>query len=637
MSPTVEPARIAVLAEVVKNQIAAGEVIERPASVVKELIENSLDAGAKEVRLDLEEGGVRLIRVTDDGIGMNAADLELAFTAHATSKLRSPEDLEHIASLGFRGEALASVGSVARCSIFSRQGADSLGRKIQNEGGTITEAREAGGPAGTIVEVRDLFYNTPARRRFMKRTSTELAHCLGVVQRLALAHPGVGFVVTHDGKRAFDVEAEMDFRARIRRTFGADLAESLVAVEAQDGDARLSGFVAPPRFSRRDTSRQLWFLNGRSVRDKVLIRVLRESYRGFLVEGRQPVAFLQLSLDPARVDVNVHPAKSEVRFRDQRKLFGFLVNALRDAVKMTDMATPGESLITTMRRREEREGTALPDPGPMTRRAPTLGSEVREVEGRPFDPDNFTLPRPEGQEGAPGGVTVAWEDGSRTAFPAEATAVGQVGAEAGAEVSEGSEEWAARDQISGPFLQIDKTYIVRGMPDGFEIIDQHALHERLTFELLRRDVRAGAVEVQRLLVPEIVDVSMADAELLEGHIDSFASIGIEISRFGEKTIAVQGLPVRLRHPDAEGLVADLVEVIGRTGKAPEAEDVIEEVLHSAACRSSVMAGDQLSEVEIQSLLERARALGETDQTCPHSRPTRVRFSIEDLERAFHRR
>lgn len=610
--------RIALLPEVVRNQIAAGEVIERPASVVKELVENALDAGASHVRVDLEEGGIQLVRVSDDGVGMGPEDLTLAFDAHATSKLREPGDLDHIASLGFRGEALASMGSIARCSILSRPAASETGHRIEETGGRRSEVREAGGPAGTTVEVRDLFFNVPARRRFLKRPSTELSRCLDVVQRAALAHVGVGFVVTHDGKRALDVDPAMDLLGRIRRIFGGELADGLAPVEASDGTTRLSGYVAPPRFSRRDTARQFWFLNGRSLRDKVLTRVLRDAYRGFLEEGRQPVAFLQLSLDPATVDVNVHPAKSEVRLREQRRLFGFLVGALRDAVAATDMATPGERLLEIRGRREEREDPTghLPDPGPLVAPPGSEPFQVREVQGRPFE-----VPRP-GAGSAPGG-------GGAAAPAAGASPAPSPGVEA--------ESWAPVDDLRGPFLQVDRTYLVRALPDGFEVIDQHALHERTTFELLRREVRAGRVETQRMLVPEVVECSRAEVELISSHLDELRRIGIDLAVFGESALAVQGLPARLRHPDAEGVVRDVLDVLARTGKTPGAEDVIEEVLHSAACRSSIMAGDTLSQDAIRELLERARSVGETDQTCPHARPTRVRFTVADLEKAFHRR
>jgi DNA mismatch repair protein MutL len=589
--------RIAVLPELVRNQIAAGEVIERPASVVKELVENALDAGATRIVIDLEEGGVKLVRVSDDGIGIAAGELELAFTPHATSKLSLVDDLDHIATLGFRGEALASIGSVARCKLFSRTRDRALGAEITNEGGRVSAVREAGGAQGTTLEVRDLFFNTPARRRFLKTTATELGRCLDVIQRLALAQVGVGFVATHDGRRLYDVEASMDLAARVRRTFGAELAEHLVAVEGADGDTRLSGFVAPPRFARGDTTRQMWFLNGRPLRDKVLARCLKDAHRGFLVEGRQPVAFLSLALDPSKVDVNVHPAKAEVRFRDEKRMFGFLVAKVRDAVRSTDMSTPGERLIAYAERRD----VLVPRPGPTQYTLPDAGGLAHKLEIPVFVRES---------------VEHREQSGHDHAAQAEAPRSG--------------------DEIRGPFLQVAKTYIVRALPDGFEIVDQHALHERLTFEALRAEVDRGRVEVQRRLVPELVEVGAAQASLLEPHVEALAKIGILVARFGPTTVAVHGLPARLRRVDAEGLVRDVLAVIERTGHSPDSGEVLEEVLHSAACRSSVMAGDELSEIEIRALLARARDSAH-DQTCPHARPTRVRFTLADLEKAFHRR
>jgi DNA mismatch repair protein MutL len=604
MAPHEEGARmtttrsIAVLPELVRNQIAAGEVVERPASVVKELVENALDAGARHVRLDLEEGGAKLVRLTDDGVGMTAADLELAFESHATSKLGDAADLEHIATLGFRGEALASIGSVARCRLLSRPRGAQLGAEIECEGGRVTPVHEAGAPEGTRIEVRDLFYNTPARRRFLKTVATELARCLDVVQRIALAHEGVGFEVHHDGRSVAAIEADMDLRARVRRLFGAELAEALVPVEGTDGDTHLTGLVAPPRFARRDTSRQMWFLNGRPLRDKVLVRCLKDAYHGFLVEGRQPVAFLSLAMDPARVDVNVHPQKTEVRFRDSRRVFGFLASVLREAVAATDMATPGERVLEIAARRE---GTGALD----------------------FSP---SPPRPPLEYGR---ASVA-----REAPPAASHAHHQHHHDCGQRAE--PTPHPAVDDFTGPFLQVARTYLLRAVPDGFEIVDQHALHERLTYEELRRDYAAGTIEVQRLLVPEVVEVGPAQARLLESHAAALAKIGIHLSRFGEGAVAVDGLPSRLRKPDGEGVLRDVLAILERTGKAPDAGEVVEEVLHSAACRSSVMAGDRLDEQEIRSLLERAGAL-ESDQTCPHARPTRVRFTTADLEKAFHRR
>jgi DNA mismatch repair protein MutL len=592
--------RIRELSEKIRNQIAAGEVVERPASVVKELLENALDAGAGEIRVDLEEGGVRLVRVTDDGEGMGREDLELAFTSHATSKLRELGDLDHIASLGFRGEALASIGSVSRARILSRLSADAVGLSIENEGGRIGEVLEAGASKGTTVEVRDLFYNTPARRRFLKRTATELGRCIDVLQRLAIAHLGVGFVVNHNSGRVLDVEAGMGLRDRVRRIFGGELADALVEVHGEDGDTIVQGLVAPPRFSRTDTSRQIWSLNGRPLRDKVLIRVLKQAYRGFLVEARQPVAFLSLALDPGAVDVNVHPTKSEVRFRDSKRLFGFLVARIRESAATTDMATPADALL----------GGARGGPAPRWGEAP----------GQTRLPDPARWPRPStDSDGAAGEGDFSVSEVPGTPFemeePSRPSAISGAGA---------------------PYLQIARTYIVRPTDDGFEVIDQHALHERVTFEGLKRQLRAGRVEIQRRLIPDLVEVSRADVELLRGHLEELGTIGLQLEIFGEGTIAVQGLPALLRRPDPEGLVREVVGLLRRTGRAPAAEDFLEEVLHRTACRASVMAGDELAPSEIEALLEQAAEL-ESDQTCPHSRPTRVRFRLEDLERAFHRR
>ncbi len=637
--------RIRELPEVLRNQIAAGEVVERPASVVKELVENALDAGAREIRVDLEEGGAKLVRITDDGSGMGSVDLELAFAPHATSKLHDLADLDHISSLGFRGEALASIGSVARCRLLSRPEGDATGFCVHNEGGVVSGVEEAGARRGTVIEVRDLFYNTPARRRFLRAPRTELSRILDVLQRLALAQPEVGFTATHDGKRVLEIDAAMDLRGRVRRLFGAELAEALVPFDSTEAarrgtpppsGAQLRGLVAPPRFSRRDTSRQMWFLNGRPLKDRVLSRVLKEGYRGFLEDGRQPTAFLQLSLDPAAVDVNVHPTKSEVRFRDERPLFGYLVSVLREAVARTDIATPGDRLLDSAARR----GAWAPrKDAPGQSWLPASGTDRAETStgsGPARFADPAGTPGSTGQVSEPGGATY------ELPRPTTGNAPLPVGSEHGGQPgwsdaqAPGSEAWAATDDLRGPFLQIDKTYLVRALPDGFEVIDQHALHERLTFEALRVELREGRVEVQRMLVPELVEVSRAEVKLCEQNAPGLARLGIEIEPFGPTTIAVQGLPAQLRRPNAEGVLRDVLEVLSATGTLPDAEDVLEDVLHRTACRSSIMAGDELTEDAIRALLVRGREL-ESDQTCPHARPTRVRFRLDDLEKAFHRR
>jgi DNA mismatch repair protein MutL len=645
-------ARIALLSDQVKNQIAAGEVIERPASLVKELVENAIDAGARRIEIDLEEGGTRLVRVRDDGTGMPREDLELAFVAHATSKLREASDLEHIGSLGFRGEALASMGAVARCRISTRAAEDETGWSIDDEGGRIGRAKETGGPRGTIVEVRDLFFNIPARRRFLKRPSTELARALDVIQRIALAQIGIGFVATHDGKRLFDVDESMDLRARIRRTFGAELAESIVPVQSSREDLHINGFVAPPRLARADTSRQMWFLNGRPLRDKVLTRALKEGYRGFMFESRQPIAFLALAMNPARVDVNVHPAKSEVRFRDESALFGFIVRALREALQETDLSTPGARLIDRVERREARlfdsQRVGSPDRFQSASHAPRAVPEpftVLETPAAKYSGGSSEPPTSRAGSqgviddaihasivpGVQGGIDRAIDPAIHAAIPAAIDGAIDPAIHAARE--------PASDGARGACLQIACTYILREVPGseggGFEIIDQHALHERVTFESLIVEMRAGRLEMQRFLVPEIVECSRAELELVSGRSDALREIGIDLAPFGATALAVHGLPARLARPNAAAIVREVIQVLESPGE-PRAERVLEEVLHRAACRSSVMAGDALTPGEIAALLARGARL-ESDQTCVHGRPTRVRFTLADLERAFQRR
>ena len=390
----------------------------------------------------------------------------------------------------------------------------------------------------------------------------------------------------------------MDLRGRVRRLFGAELAEALEPLEAREGDVHLSGLVAPPRFSRGDGSRQMWCLNGRPLRDRMLLRCLQEAYRGFDDRQRHPVAFLALCLPPESVDVNVHPTKSEVRFRDERRLFPFLLSRLRAAVERTDMATPG--------------GTLVPRPRPV---APMETGDRRDT---------------------------GWRSGAPTPAEIEVREPRADAAREGTDVREDRElellaavAEQARER-SGPVLQVARTYLVREHDGGLEIVDQHALHERVTYERLKAALAAGAVEVQRELVPELVELARSEVVLLEGHRAALSRLGIELEPFGATTIAVHGLPSLLPRRHVPRLVRELAEALGVGGSLPDAHELLEHVVHRMACRRSVMAGDALGPEEIQGLLEAAARLGH-DQTCPHGRPTRVRLSAADLERAFHRR
>jgi DNA mismatch repair protein MutL len=397
----------------------------------------------------------------------------------------------------------------------------------------------------------------------------------------------------------------------VRRVFGAELADALVPVAARDGTLELSGWLAPPRFARGDTSRQMWFLNGRPLRDKLLVRCLKQAFRGSIPDGRQPVAFLCLSMDPAAVDVNVHPTKSEVRFREERRVFGFLAARLREAALATDMATPGERLIQSAARRAssvEQTWPRLPDPGPLVHQAGAGAERALRV---------FELPR------SPGDERVHDAPASAPASTSHAAPAAPSG-------------WDARDAFDGPFLQVARTYVLRALPDGFEIVDQHALHERVSYEALLRQVREGRIEVQRFLVPALVELARAEVELLEEHLEALGAAGVELAVFGPTTLAVHGLPVLLERADPADLVRDVIGLLQSEKSLPRTEELLEHVLHSRACRSSIMAGDELSHDDMRALLLRAAELG-TAQTCPHGRPTRVRFTLADLEKAFHRR
>lgn len=577
--------RIQLLPPNLVDQIAAGEVIERPASVVKELVENSLDAGATRIEIDLQDGGKQGIRIRDDGAGIEREDLPLAFASHATSKIRNMDDLFQVATLGFRGEALASIGSVARASILSRTKDAALGGAIENEGGRVGPVREAGAPLGTTMEVRDLFFNLPARRKFLKAASTELGHIVDVVLRVAIPFEGVDFTVRHEDRLVLRIPGDLDLRERIRAAFGKETAESLLAVEATSELGKIHGYLGLPRISRGDASRQFLYLNGRFIRDRALSRALREAYRELLPHGRQPVAFLFLGIDPNAVDQNVHPTKIEVRFREGRELFGFFLRSLREALERANLATPGATL---------------------TPQAPSfsLPASVRPVSyGEPFreatSVRETTL--------APSFFSSHEET---AAFPLPARAV-------------------------GPYLQIHDTYLIRQTPEGFEVVDQHALHERVLFEEFKSQFAGNGVPMQRLLVPETVEVSRAEVFLVQEKAEELRKAGFEIEPFGETTLAVHGVPARLRRIEGKEIVAEIL-ALAREENDTAKHGFLEEVLHRAACRAAVMAGDTLAEEEIAALLQNAAMLSH-DQTCPHSRPTRVKFTLQELERAFQRR
>lgn len=557
------------LPQVLVDQIAAGEVVERPASVVKELVENALDAGAGRIEVLLAEGGRRAIEVRDDGCGIPAEELVLAVTSHATSKIAGPEDLRAIATLGFRGEALASIGAVSRLHLVSRPHDAPAAAEVEVRFGRLGAVRAAAGAPGTRVVVEDLFAEVPARLQFLRQPSTELAHAAAWVERLGLSHEGVAFALRHDGRALLDVAAGDDLEARCAAVFGRGLAERMVAV-AEDRDVlRLRARVGPPESVRADPGRVHLFLNGRWIRDPRLLRAVREGVREFAPDGGYPALVLFLAVPPERADVNVHPQKLEVRFRDDRLVFAAVAGALRRGLGRSQWAA---------------------------RSAGSVGWQVAEP-----------LTRPPAEHGA--GPPPA-------APPPDTTLVN------------------AAESV-GPVLQVANTYLVREVPGGMEILDQHALHERVNLEELRREWRRSGVVAQPLLVPAVVDVSREEFDLLARWADVFRSLGVELEAFGPGAVSVRAVPSLLDRLVPERLVHDLLDVAREHREAAPAA-LADEVLRRMACRGAVSAGDRLDGEMLENLLRRGARLPQ-DRTCAHGRPVRVLLSLQDLERAFHRR
>lgn len=608
-SPSIPHTRIRALDPVVVDQIAAGEVVERPANVVKELVENAIDAGATRIEVLLREGGTRRIEVRDNGQGILAEDLLLAVRSHATSKLRSPEDLEAVASLGFRGEALASIASVSRLEIVSLPPGQGDAQAIQVDFGKQSGPKAAAGSPGTRIIVEDLFAQLPARLKFLKRASTELAHCTAWIERLALVHEGVGFRLEHEGRQLLEIAPDADLDARCAAVYGAGLAGRMLPIERSAGPFELVGRIGPPESARRDARRVDLFLNGRWVRDPRLLRAVREGVREFVPIGHYPTLCLSLAVPPDRVDVNVHPQKTEVRFRDERLVFGTVLRTLQETLAGSRWSTRSLGGIGGASGSEAAPGT-------LGGGASSWGASER----------------PAGSSDA--GSSPAWP----TATPVPAWTPGD-GAPppAGDQVAEPRLPLASspETEVVGPILSVANTFLVREVEGGMEILDQHALHERVNLEELRRELRDGKVVAQPLLVPALVDVGRAELDLLLSRAETFAQLGVEIEAFGETTLAIRAVPARLTRLVPEKVVRDLL-AIAEEHKQAAPDRIAEEMLHSMACRGAVMAGDRLDADALEGLLKRGANLPQ-DRTCAHGRPVRVFVTLEELEKAFYRR
>jgi len=583
--------RIRLLPETTANRIAAGEVVERPAAAVKELVENALDAGATRVAVTLEEGGASRILVEDDGSGMTAEELALAVQRHATSKLPEEATLFRIATLGFRGEALPSIGAVARLAITSRPGGGGA-HAIAVEGGRVSAVTPAAGPPGTRVEVRDLFFATPARRAFLKSPRAEAEAAVEAVRRLALAWPEVGFRVELDGRVVLNLPPQ-DRAARVHALLGPDFAAAALPVEAGREGLALTGFAAAPTHTRATGEAQHLVVNRRPVRDPQLRAALRVAYREVIPRGRHPAAALFLDLPPEAVDVNVHPMKTELRFRDAEGVRGLLISALRRALAVGVGAVPGGAMAT---------GLAEPAPAPLDPAgwAPPMW---RPLPSPPRPP----APRlPLGFAPAPVAVPV--------------------------EVPEAEE-----GPLGRPLAQLLSTYVLAEAPDGaLVLVDQHAAHERLTHEALSAQLAEGGVRAQPLLLPAVVEMPAASVARLLDAAPALARLGLEIEGFGPGAVLVRATPALLGNPEPAPLLADLAEELAESGEALALADRLDAAVARLACHGSIRAGRRLTGEEMAALLRRMEATPRA-ATCSHGRPTFIRLGRAELERLFLRR
>ncbi|HHA2433708.1 TPA: DNA mismatch repair endonuclease MutL [Stenotrophomonas maltophilia] len=627
------PRPIRPLPEILINQIAAGEVVERPASVVKELVENAIDAGASRVDIDLEEGGVRLIRIRDNGSGIAPEQLPLAVSRHATSKIADLDDLESVATLGFRGEALPSIASVSRFTLSSRRAHDEHGSALQIEGGKIGEVTPRAHAPGTTVEVRELFYNVPARRKFLRAERTELGHIEEWLRSLALARPDVELRVSHNGKASRRYKpGDLYSDARLAETLGEDFANQAVRVDHSGAGLRLHGWIAQPHYSRASADQQYLYVNGRSVRDRSVAHAVKMAYGDVLYHGRQPAYVLFLELDPTRVDVNVHPAKHEVRFRDSRLVHDFVYRTLKDALADTRAGMSAQEI-----------GAGPVHPvdaaaAPMTSSAGASGFGLARG------------PAPGAGSGGGGGGFSGWRPqqplGLQVAdAPAAYAALyaAPAGAERGAALppmpTENGLPVTSADAGVPPLgyaiAQLHGIYILAENAEGLIVVDMHAAHERIGYERLKNAHDGIGLQSQPLLVPITLAVGEREADTAESEAETLAALGFEVTRAGPGSLHVRSIPALLAHAEPEGLLRDVLTDLREHGQSRRVASARDELLSTMACHGAVRANRRLTVPEMNALL-RDMEITERSGQCNHGRPTWARFSLAEIDRWFLR-
>ena len=637
--PASSPRTIRQLPQSVVNKIAAGEVIERPSSVVKELLENALDAGSTRIDVTLGQGGLDLIRVTDNGCGLSPEQMPLALASHATSKIHDADDLFSVATFGFRGEALASIAEVSHLRLRSRPHDSEQACELEVIGGKSSPLTPCGAAPGTMLEIRNLFFNTPVRRKFMRASQTEIGHCTEAFTRIALAHERVHFTLRHNDRTLFDLPPVADWRERIAALCGRDLERGLIGVTSNDGPVQLDGFVCDPQFSRSNNRMQYIFLNGRHIRDRSLQHALGESFRGLLLHGRFPIGFLRLHMPADSVDVNVHPTKLEVRFQDSGRIYSLVLGTIRKKFLATDLTAKVRSSS------EDQDALAVglnPDALAQHRRdLVDWAKGALDASASALQPAVGTAVL---DDDAQGSLDLQYE---RSSAELQLNALDRSWPAAGYEPTTLPQQPAyeqrpnpqyipaAAPSISHLGFQIHNRYLVTQTDEGMVVIDQHALHERILYEQVRAKVMGGKLECQRLLVPEPVTLPPAEVAAALENKAILAQLGMEVEPFGGDTVLLSSYPAMLANLGPAEMLRQVVDQIVSGGKSPDRRDLLNDLLNMIACKAAIKAGDRLAPEEITALLEQREHYADTHH-CPHGRPTALVFTREELDRRFKR-
>lgn len=626
------------------NKIAAGEVIERPASAVKELLDNSIDALATRIEVDIMNGGADLIRVVDNGEGIHPEDLLLAVSSHATSKITSADDLFSVQTMGFRGEALASISEVSRFRIRTRTADQSQGLEFEVNTGTAGKPQPCGCPLGTAIEVRQLFANTPVRRKFLKTTKTEFGHISEQFTRAALAHPRLYMVLRHNNKVIFDLPPSDNLIDRLRLFYGKKLADHLIWVESEVDDIRIWGYVSHPSENKSTRKGQYLFLNGRWIQDRTLQHALTEAYRGLLMVGRQPISFLYLDMPASMVDVNVHPTKSEVRFRDGQHLYRQLLSTLRSQFLSMDL----QSQMSLGKKGDIDPAAITPPPTPEQKQNQMeLTSWAKEQLGQ-IAKDHPTVQISSAPRSISSTPDLAAPFTSKDAIPLShfqqvaeqlhSAQAPEVSAEPAdlviPDIDRPADQFAEAATADLRPIQVLNCYIVVEIKGALTIIDQHALHERIMYEYFRKRVLAQSVESQKLLVPLTIEMSAKETALILDHAEILGSFGLGIEEFGGNTLLVTSYPVMLKKANLEQLVRDIADNLDNS-KQPSRRDLLDDLITMMSCKAAIKAGQRLTQEEIYSLLEQRHLIDDAHH-CPHGRPSALVLSHAELDRQFGR-